>query len=192
MNQAIASQSKPIPILTRNVKSLCEKLREDQGIDIEPEDLEECLKKKEIWSLTQEIFDMIVKDFIDSHSDEQLRQNFRFFDENNDGEISKKEWEKAVNKLTEKGLFPVCLSKNERKAMFKAADTDNNKKISFEEYKTMVREEPKPTPKSTLVTENVSVIVEEIDQVSRMKCVSNSKYNDIVENQVSKNGTTKY
>ena len=127
----------------RNFESLCRQLSKDQNVQIEPEDLSECLKTKKIEVLTQDVFDMIIADFLESHSDSQLENNFTFFDTNGDGVIDKKEWKQAVKKLRKRGLFPVKLSKSEQKAMFKAADIDNNGNISIEEYKTMVRDEPK-------------------------------------------------
>ena len=127
----------------RNFESLCRQLSKDQNVQIEPEDLSECLKTKKIEVLTQDVFDMIIADFLESHSDIQLEKNFKFFDTNGDGVIDKKEWKQAVKKLRKNGLFPVELSKIEQKAMFKAADIDNNGNISIEEYKAMVRDEPK-------------------------------------------------
>ena len=145
-NHANTSQSESTPKeLTRNLNSLCKVLNDDQGIHIEPEDVEDCLRNKKIELLTQNEFDMIVKDFPELLRETQLKHNFRFFDKNNDGQISRKEWKTAVKTLCEKGIFPVNLSRSEQKAMFKAADTDNNKKISFEEYETMARKETKVT-----------------------------------------------
>ena len=114
----------------RNFESLCRQLCKDQNVQIEPEDLSECLKTKKIEVLTQDVFDMIIADFLESHSDIQLEKNFKFFDTNGDGVIDKKEWKQAVKKLRKNGLFPVELSKSEQKAMFKAADIDNNGNIN--------------------------------------------------------------
>ena len=81
MNQtsALTNQTRSAPKkITRTVNSLCEKLS-DEGIHIDIEDLQACLKKKKIvrddGKLNQERFDMILKDFADSTSDEQLEQN---------------------------------------------------------------------------------------------------------------------
>ena len=139
----LASQSKTSPkIICRNVESLCKKLSDDQGVHVEPEDLKECLEAKKINILPQTEFDMIIDDFLQSHSYAQLEANFKFFDKNDDGEITKDEWKQAVKKLRKNGSFPD-LSKSEQKAMFEAADLDQNGKISLEEYMMMVREVPK-------------------------------------------------
>ena len=141
INHGLTSQTTSAPEqITHTVNSLCEKLS-DEGIHIEPKVLQKCLKKKKIvqndGKLDEESFDMILNDFYQSTSDSQLEKNFQFLDTDNNGSIDKKEWMKQVKKLSKNGLYPMNISRSERKAMFEAADTDGDGEISIEEFMNM-------------------------------------------------------
>ena len=121
--------------LRRNATSICDSLQSNHISVIEKEDINEFLASEQI-ELTQEIYDDI-KDGLEVRESE-IVENFNFFDEDRNGEISKKEFVKAMKHLYKSGFFPEKLSKKELKKMFKTADKDKNGGISLEEYKLMV------------------------------------------------------
>ena len=121
--------------LVRNTTSLCDGLESGDNIIIDKETINEFMANEQI-ELTQEIYDDI-KNGLEVREPE-IEENFNFFDLDGNGEISMKEFSKAMKILYKSGFFPEKLSKKELKKMFKTADLDKNGGISLEEYKLMV------------------------------------------------------
>merc|ERR1719499_565307 len=66
--------------------------------------------------------------------------SFRYFDKNNDGEITFKELKNGIKQLVKEKKIEK-ISRSDLKKMFKDADKDNNKRISFEEFVNILNNE---------------------------------------------------
>lgn len=80
---------------------------------------------------------MSYDDFVDmitcvKETDDEIRQQFNFFDSNGDGKISKKELKKGLKKLKQDSSSKIV------KEMMKNADVDGDGEVDFEEFKNIL------------------------------------------------------
>merc|ERR1711912_169930 len=79
-------------------------------------------------SISKEQFLELIQTAFEEHN--EMVMSFRYFDKNNDGEITYEELKAGIKKLYKEKK----ISKADLKKMFKDADKDDNKRISFEEF----------------------------------------------------------
>merc|ERR1712217_556253 len=124
---------------------------------LEPEEIENLANSQSISFTQSEIIDMIKSkygDEADSISKDQFTElietafeehnetvmSFRYFDKNNDGEITYKELKTGIKQLYKEKMIEK-ISRSDLKKMFKDADKDNNERISFEEFVEVLNNE---------------------------------------------------
>merc|ERR1711884_52820 len=129
----------------------------DNSSSLEPEEIEKLANSLSLSFTKNEILDWIKSKYgenADSINKEQFLEliqtafeehnemvmSFRYFDKNNDGEITYEELKIGIKKLyKEKKIEKI--SKADLKRMFKDADKDDNKRISFEEFVEILNNE---------------------------------------------------
>merc|ERR1712173_234216 len=89
-------------------------------------------------SITKEQFVELVETAFEQHN--EMVMSFQYFDKNNDGEITYQELKEGIKKLYKQKKIEK-ISKADLKKMFRDADKNDDKKISFEEYAKMVENE---------------------------------------------------
>merc|ERR1712226_334787 len=118
-----------------------QKLANSLSLTITTDEILKTIKSKygeEADSISKAQFVKLVETAFQQHNEVVL--SFKYFDKNNDGEISFIELKEGIKKLyKEKKIEKI--SKTDLKKMFKDADKDGDKKISFEEFAEMLDNE---------------------------------------------------
>merc|ERR1712241_180041 len=89
-------------------------------------------------SISKDQFIELVTTAFEEHNETVM--SFRYFDKNNDGEITYKELKTGIKQLVKEKKIEK-ISRSDLKKMFKDADKDNNKRISFEEFVNILNNE---------------------------------------------------
>merc|ERR1712178_147855 len=111
-----------------------ENLANSQSISFSQIEIVQMIKSRygeEADSISKDQFIELIETAFEEHNETVM--SFRYFDKNNDGEITYKELKTGIKQLyKEKKIEKI--SRSDLKKMFKDADKDNNKRISFEEF----------------------------------------------------------
>merc|ERR1712178_284080 len=111
-----------------------ENLANSQSISFSQIEIVQMIKSRygeDAESISKDQFIELVTAAFEEHNETVMR--FRYFDKNNDGEITYKELKTGIKQLVKEKKIEK-ISRSDLKKMFKDDDKDNNKRISFEEF----------------------------------------------------------
>merc|ERR1712173_29386 len=118
-----------------------ENLANSQSISFSQIEIVQMIKSRygeDAESISKDQFIELVTTAFEEHNETVM--SFRYFDKNNDGEITYKELKTGIKQLVKEKKIEK-ISRSDLKKMFKDADKDNNKRISFEEFVEILNNE---------------------------------------------------